>query len=179
MGPLIGDHAPARPASRAGFTLIEMMVVVVVIGIAATMVTVNLGGDSAHELGREAKRLAGALEHAEALAQWQSETLGVSADGRGYRFWRRDGSDTWTALTGDEVLAPRTLAAGMTLVPQSYAGSPVPPDAILSVRPSGRNEPYSLALGSAAGVAVITADPIGRVTFAVASAGEAPPAPQR
>ena len=45
MGPLIGDHAPARPASRAGFTLIEMMVVVVVIGIAATMVTVNLGGD--------------------------------------------------------------------------------------------------------------------------------------
>lgn len=155
------------------------MVVVAVIGIVATLVTVNLGGDSVRDLEREAKRLAGTLEHAQALAQWQSETLGVSADGRGYRFWRRDGSESWTAFTGDEVLAPRKLAAGMTLAPQSYAGAPAPPDAILPFRASGRNEPFALALGSTAGAVVVTGDPIGRVTFAVLPAGTGLPAPQR
>lgn len=154
-----------------------MMVVVVVIGIVATLVTVNLGGDGARDLAREAKRLAGALEHAQALAQWQSETLGVSAHGHGYRFWRRDGADRWTALTGDDVLAPRTVAAGMTVAPHRYAGAPVAPDAILSFRPSGRNEPYALALVSAAGNAVVAGDPIGRVTFAVVAAGTDPSAP--
>lgn len=171
MGPLTAAGTPPRPASGAGFTLVEVMVVVVVIGIVATLVTVNLGGDGARDLGREAKRLAGALEHAQALAQWQSETLGVSADGGGYRFWRRDGDDRWTVLAGDDVLAPRALAAGMTLVPHRYAGAPVPPDTILPFRPSGRNEPYALTLASAAGTAVVTGDPIGRVRYAVAEPG--------
>ena len=167
-----------RATPGAGFTLIEMMVVVVVIGIAATLAVVNLGGDSVRDLAREAKRLAGALEHAQALAQWQSETLGVSADGRSYRFWRRDGADLWTALTGDDVLAPRTLATGMTLVAQTYAGAPVPADAILPFRPGGRNEPYAFALASAAGHVVVAGDPIGRVRFAVVASDGGVPAPQ-
>jgi general secretion pathway protein H len=161
-----------RPRDRpgAGFTLVEVMVVIVVIGIVATLITVNVGGDGVRDLGREGKRLAGALEHAQALAQWQSETLGVSADGSGYRFWRRDDADRWTAMTGDDVLAPHTLAAGMAVTPRSYAGAPVPPDAILPFRPSGRNEPYELALVSAAGAVEIVADPLGRVSFAIAAA---------
>jgi len=72
-----------------GFTLIEVLVVVAVIAIAAGFVVVNLDGDDRRSAEREATRLAGALEHAAALAQWRSETLGFSADGAGYRFWRR------------------------------------------------------------------------------------------
>ena len=171
MGPLSAARTGLRVSPGAGFTLVEVMVVIAVIGIVATLVAVNHGGDSASNLGREAKRLAGALEHAQAAAQWQSETLGVSADGRGYRFWRRDGTDPWTALVGDEVLAPRTLAAGMTLAPHRYAGAPVAPDAILPFRPSGRNEPYTFALRSTAGTAMVSGDPIGRVSFAIAGPG--------
>jgi prepilin-type N-terminal cleavage/methylation domain-containing protein len=71
-------HCPHRD----GFTLIELLVVLVVVGIAASLVAANIGNDDRRDIQREAKRLAGALEHAAALAQWSSETLGVSAEGR-------------------------------------------------------------------------------------------------
>ena len=48
---------------------------------------------------REARRFAGALEHAATRAQARAETLGASAEGNAWRFWRRD-ADTgrWQVL---------------------------------------------------------------------------------
>ena len=166
MGPLKSKRWRARRVPAIGFTLVELLVVLVVLGIAASLVAANLGGDERRDIQREAKRLAGALEHAAALAQWTSETLGVSAEGRGYRFWRRDANDRWAPFAGDEVLAARALPAGLTVAPTSYAGAPVPADAILPFRASGRNEPYALTLASPAGNIVISADPLNRVGFA-------------
>ena len=53
----------ARRGTR-GFTLVEVLVVVVVIAIASGVVIANLDGDDRGRTEREAKRLAGALEHA-------------------------------------------------------------------------------------------------------------------
>ena len=92
---------------QAGYTLIEVLVVIAVISITAGLVAVNLEGDDRKSVEREAARLAGALEHAAALAQWRSETLGFSADGAGYRFWRRGLDNRWTAVRDEEVLAAR------------------------------------------------------------------------
>ena len=156
----------ASPRRAAGFTLIELLVVLVVIGIAAGIVTLGLGGDLHRAAEREAKRLAGALEHAAALAQWRSETLGVSAEGAGYRFWQRGADDRWRALADDDVLAPRMLPVGIAVAPSSYAGAPVAPDAILPFRASGRNEPYVLLLTSSAWSLTVAADPLNRVVIA-------------
>src|SRR5947209_5673029 len=94
----------------AGFTLAEILVVIVVIGLAAGFIYAQLETDPRQTLEREARRFAGALEHAALLAQWKNQTLGVSATGATYRFWRR-GTDAdaerWVALSDDEVLAPR------------------------------------------------------------------------
>ena len=149
----------------AGFTLVELLVVIAILATAATLVVVNIGGSDARSLAREAKRLAGALEHARDAAQMRSETLGVSADGGSYRFWKRGTDDRWSALDGDDVLAPRALPAGMALAAQSYADAPVAADAILPFRASGRNEPYALALDSAAGRVVVSADAVGAVRY--------------
>ena len=154
-------------AGGRGFTLIELLVVLVIVGLVAATLTLTLGGDERRTTEREAKRLAGALEHAAASAQWRAETLGVSADGASYRFWRRTADDRWTALADDDVLVARTLPAGITVIPLAYAGAPVVPDAILPFRASGRNEPLSLEIASAAWSLQIDADPLNRVHLAV------------
>jgi len=155
---------------RSGFTLIEVLIVVAVIAIASGFIVVNLEGDDRRSAEREATRLAGALEHAASLAQWRSETLGFSADGTGYRFWRRGADNRWTALRDDEVLAARALPAQWTFSPLSYAGAPVAPDVIFPFRPSGRNEPYALALASPSWTFVVAGDPLNRVQIAVPTA---------
>ena len=95
--------------------------------------------------------------------------FGVSADGASYRFWRRGADDRWSALADDDVLAPRTLPAGITVATVVYAGAPVPADAILPFRASGRNEPYALAVASPAWTLEVAADPLNRVRIAAAA----------
>ncbi len=173
MGPLSGSRRRARLRAcseirRDGFTLIEILVVLVVLAVGAGLVFANIGTDERGVAEREARRLAGALEHAAALAQWQNETLGVSAEGGAYRFWRRGGDGRWTLFSGDDVLAMRTLPSGFAVTPSVYAGTPAPRDAILPFRASGRNEPYSLVLGSPQWTIIVSADPMNRVAFAAA-----------
>lgn len=173
MGPLTGARPPARIDARTGgadrgFTLIEVLVVLVVLALGAGLVFANIGSDPRGLVEREAKRLAGALEHAAALAQWQNEMLGVSAEGSAYRFWRKGADGRWTLFTGDDVLATRTLPSDLAVTPATYAGAPVARDAIIPFRASGRNEPYSLVLGSSQWTIIVRADPLNRVAFAAA-----------
>ena len=161
MGPVI-----ERRSQSSGFTLIEVLVVVIVIAIASAVLIANLDGDDRGNMEREARRLASALEHAASLAQWQGETLGVSAEGNVYRFWRRRGDGSWTPLVDDPVLAPRALPAEFLVRPASYGVAPVAEDAVLPFRASGRNEPYSLLLANPAWSVLVAADPLNRVHFA-------------
>jgi len=149
-----------------GFTLIEVLVVVIIIAIASAVVIANLDGDDRGRMEREARRLATALEHAASLAQWHSETLGVSAEGGVYRFWRRRADDSWAVLDDDALLAARALPADFSVRPASYGGAPVAEDAVLPFRASGRNEPYSLLLANPAWNVLVAADPLNRVHFA-------------
>jgi general secretion pathway protein H len=178
VGPLSADRLRARRTRNRGFTLVEVLVVLVVLGIGLALVSVNLGGDDRRDVDREAKQLAGALEHAAALAQWRAEMLGVSAEGGVYRFWRRADDDRWVAFSGDAVLGARALPAGMTVRPVSYADTPVAADAILPLRPSGRNEPYVLRLDTASTHVVVASDPLNRVGYAFAATATDGPAPR-
>jgi general secretion pathway protein H len=169
----LSTNRPRR--GTAGFTLIEIMVVVLITGISAGLIYANIDGDPRRNIQREAKLLAGALEHAAALAQWRHQTLGVSAEGRTYRFWWRDPDDRWKPYVEDEVLAAHALPDGVSVMPTTYAGTPVPPDAILPFRPSGRNEPYVLVLASPGGRVVVAGDPLNRVSYSAVQAESGTP----
>jgi type II secretion system protein H len=159
------------PSQVAGFTLAEVLVVLIVIGLAAALAYARFDSDPRGELEREGRRLGAAIEHAALLAQWHNETLGVSAAGGNYRFWRRgvNNGDDWSALSGDDVLAAHTLPTSFAAAVRAYAAQPVAADAIVPLRASGRNEPFVIELAAAQWRILLFSDPINRVTVSTPS----------
>ena len=78
---------------RGGFTLVEILVVIVILGLVAGLSIALVEPGERDASAREARSFAGALEYAAARAQWRNEMLGVSADGRVLRYWRRDAAN--------------------------------------------------------------------------------------
>jgi len=165
------------PRHRAahGFTLIEILVVVAIIAITAGLASLAFETDDRGSVAREAKRFAGALEHASARAQWRGETIGVSADGDGWRFWQRPAElNRWQPLTEDDVLGAHRLPSGIITAPLTFAGQALPANSIVPLRASGRNEPFAFAIIGKDARAVLSADPLNRVTVSASSATSPP-----
>ena len=163
MGSLTDGATRPGGLRATGFTLVEILVVLVVLGTAAALLVAAIDRDPRRVLGSEARRLGGALEHAAALAQWTGETFGVSAAGTTYRFWRRTGDGQWSAVADDDVLAPRRLPDDVSVGIASYAGAPVAPDAVLPFRTSGRNEPFVIVMAAPGAAALLASDALNRV----------------
>jgi type II secretion system protein H len=159
------------PDRVAGFTLAEVLVVLIVIALASALAYARFNSDPRGKIEREGRRLGAAIEHAALLAQWQNQTLGVSAAGGSYRFWRRgpNNGDDWAPLSGDDVLAARALPATFAAAVLTYATQPVAADAIVPLRASGRNEPFVIELSAPEWHVILTSDPINRVTVSAPS----------
>jgi type II secretion system protein H len=161
----------ARSRASGGFTLVEILVVIVILGIAAGFAVALAAPDERDVAAREARRFAGALEYAAQRAQWRNETLGVSAAGHVVRYWRRDPTDmSWRVVVGDDVLRVHALPDVIDAMALAYAGRALAADAIVPLRPSGRNEPFAFVFATPRTRTVIAVDPLNRAS--IASAGE-------
>ena len=102
-------------APSGGFTLIEILVVVVIVGIvsAVVLLSANLIDDD-RDVRQEARRLTSLIELAADEALLQGRDLGLEFVQGGYRFVEYDPFlEQWFELAGDELLRPRSLPDGL------------------------------------------------------------------
>jgi general secretion pathway protein H len=102
-------------ARSAGFTLIEILVVVVIIGIisAAVLLSVNLTGRD-RELERESDRLLSLVNYAREQAELQTREYGLIFHDDGYQFVAYDvRRGVWREIYEDEALRLRKLPDGL------------------------------------------------------------------
>jgi len=107
----------ARAAS-AGFTLLELLVVVAIVGLLAGAVTLSwraIGNDQ--EMEQETGRLRGMIDllHEEALMQ--TRDYGLMFTETGYRFYTFDYRELkWLEAQGDDLLEPHALRPRLAMV---------------------------------------------------------------
>lgn len=108
-------RSPSLPRRARGFTLLEIMVVVVLIGITATLISLNLRPDVERQAELEARRFAGLLEQLreESILAGRAMAVEIDSKDRSYRFFvARDG---WQPLERDEMLRRRQLPEFLSL----------------------------------------------------------------
>jgi len=112
----LGEDANLNKQAETGFTLLEVLVVLLMIGIILGFATlsVDLGGQE-RLLEQETKRLQALLSLAQEEAILENRSLGLRLEADGYQFYQLDEAERWQSLETDDSLRPRQLPALMRL----------------------------------------------------------------
>jgi len=100
--------------SRAGFTLVELLVVVAIVAILAAALVIATGGSAERRLSGVAGEFAARVAHACEAAELGGRDVGMEVRLDGYAFSRFDGV-AWQPYGKDDVLRPRRWPDGLRL----------------------------------------------------------------
>ncbi len=108
--------------SAEGFTLVEVLVVILLMAVTVSFVVVNLGPDDREKVRVEANRLAVSLQQAQDEAVMTGATLAWIGEGDSYHYLRRGPGGDWLLLAGEDAFSPQRLPAPVRLVDVEMGG---------------------------------------------------------
>ena len=98
--------------TQRGFTILELLVVIVIVGIMVSFATLTVGGNEARTLQTEAQRLTALIELAVQESVLNGAEMAVEFEEETYQFLIYDGSD-WLPMPDGKVFRPRELPSGI------------------------------------------------------------------
>jgi general secretion pathway protein H len=155
-------QANNKRRAAGGFTLVELMVVMVIIGITLGLVSLNAIPSPQQHLQNEAQRLALLLQLARDEAIVRNRLVAFEADGERYRFLVRN-ETRWDPVTGDDLLRERAFKNAPVSLLIDPAGTGTSPGMPLRIT-FGRepvDKPFLLTLASGDAHVAIRADGVG------------------
>ena len=138
-----------RATHRArGFTLIELLVVVAIIVVIVGLAGAQLMRGPADVVREESEHLALLLRAARQEAILQGRVFAFGAGRESYRFLRVEGNGRLKVTSGDELLRPQRLAAGIVIEAFQVEGAAETAQDGVVFLPSGELPAFRIVLKS-------------------------------
>ncbi len=156
------DRAILSAPSR-GFTLIEMLVVLMIMGLFVGLVSTITQPDDRATLQLEAERLSQLLDFAATEARLTGKSIAWTADESGYRFWRSGDDGVWSEIRDSELLRARTLPQGVAV--SGFRVENMRPQGAMRLEfaPQGSSLAFTIGLSLCAERYAVTGSPVGDV----------------
>lgn len=173
--PSLHTLEPANLLTR-GFTLVEILVVVVIVGIGLSIAVSNLFVSDEEQVRQEAERLMALIEKTRDQAAFSGYPIAMRLTDQGVAFMERDPNSIeakWIDATSGS-LKPRAWRDGVTasLAVSATDTAPQPTDAqqIVTFLPAGVGVPFTVRVASSTHQRMIVGDALGNVSFAATKA---------
>lgn len=161
----------APPGAR-GFTLIEVLVVLLVMGLLAGLAAAIVRPDSRDLLRVEAERLGQLLELAALEARLTGNAVAWTGDAAGYRFARRQvdtaGAAQWLDIRGSDELRARELPPGVLLSGLQVESLQARRAMRLEFAPYRPAPPFTIEMSLGDARYAVASSPVGEVSVAPA-----------
>jgi type II secretion system protein H len=154
-----------RGARRAGFTLIEILVVMAIIGVLSVVLVLAVAPDEASHARTEARRLATLLELALGEARASGQSIAWSPGPEGYAFLRKGEDGEWQGFPADSPYRRRPLPAGVSLGAVQFDAQPLRPGERIVITPYGLGGAIQATIAGGGASITLRGGALGRVTL--------------
>jgi general secretion pathway protein H len=165
------EYVKGAGMNTRGFTLIEMLVVLLIMGLMVGLVSAIARPDDRARLQVEAARLAALLDFAAEQSRLTGKSIAWTANGSGYRFWQLQEETGWSEVRESDLLRARSLPQGMMISDLRVETMRPQGDMRLEFIPYGSTLAFTIEMSLGAERYAVAASPVGDVQ-ALPNAGE-------